>query len=188
MNCSTMYYIIKWTGTESYSKHKVDEPHYSPIDGVESLHAIHRGGLGALDDFLCVVEQEHAEEHQSSVHSHSVQASSKRRGGGQEHGAWWTEEELQFVKIQACLTECITSYLQAVQSWPHNSILHVVRWLSNLMGTGWTKAPIIFLGSHWVLKIQTGIGATAVEHNINYRSFYRMTVFFIFIFLYARTL
>lgn len=56
------------------------------IDGVISLYAVEWMCLSLLDHLLCVIEEEHAEQHQASVDGYRVQACAKDRGGRQEHG------------------------------------------------------------------------------------------------------
>ena len=63
------------------------------INGVELLGAVDGVLLGPLDDFLGVVQQEHAEENQSTVDTYGVEASSHGCCGGQEHASWSTGEK-----------------------------------------------------------------------------------------------
>lgn len=65
------------------------------INGVELLGAVDRVLLGPLDDFLGVVEQEHAEENQSTVDTYGVEAGSHGCCWGQEHASWSTGEKKQ---------------------------------------------------------------------------------------------
>lgn len=58
------------------------------VDGVVFLRGVQRVRLGSFDHLLCVVQQEHAEEDQTSINGHRVQTCPERRGGRQEHGAW----------------------------------------------------------------------------------------------------
>ncbi len=60
---------------------------HSRINGVIFLNAVKRVRLGSLDDFLCVVQQKHAKQDQTSINRHRVQAGSESGGGGQKHGA-----------------------------------------------------------------------------------------------------
>lgn len=57
------------------------------IDGVKLLGAVDGVLLGPLDNFLGVVQQEHAEENQSTVDTYGVEAGSHGCCGGQEHAS-----------------------------------------------------------------------------------------------------
>lgn len=57
----------------------------SRVDGVIFLHAVERVRLRPLDNLLCIVEEEHAEQDQAAVDGDGIQACSKRRGGWEEH-------------------------------------------------------------------------------------------------------
>lgn len=48
------------------------------VDGVVFLRGVQRVRLGSFHHLLCVVQQEHAEEDQTSINSHRVQTCSKR--------------------------------------------------------------------------------------------------------------
>lgn len=65
------------------------------VDGVVFLYTVDWVCLCSLDDLLCIIEQEHAEQHQASVDGHGVEPCSKRWGGRQEHRPW---EKQHFIK------------------------------------------------------------------------------------------
>lgn len=69
------------------------------INGVELLGAVDGVLLGPLDDFLGVVQQEHAEENQSTVDTYGVEASSHGCCGGQEHASWSTGKKNKYITL-----------------------------------------------------------------------------------------
>ena len=62
---------------------------HAGVDGVEGSHTVSMGrmSLSLVDDLLSVVEHESSEEDETSIHGHTVEASSHGCGGWEEGGA-----------------------------------------------------------------------------------------------------
>ena len=57
------------------------------VNGIEGLYSVNWVRFRFLYDLLCIVEEEHTEEYETSVHCDRVHPRSQCRGRRQEHGA-----------------------------------------------------------------------------------------------------
>ena len=74
--------------------------------------------LSVFDDFLSVVQEEHAKEDEATIHGHRHHASSQGSGGRQKPGAWTNKDQKIFAhKNKASLT---IKYL----NWERKYTLH----------------------------------------------------------------